>query len=94
MPNSDTAHSRDLRKQNAIKYKQQTIDSGGHDLRVLLDSDDYRKFKAILENSKHNNKSDVIREMINREYAGLPMNARAEQFDLVDQASQRKQGST
>lgn len=49
MGNSNTEHSRNLRKESAKKSVQKTLKQGGKRINILLNAEEAQKFSALIE---------------------------------------------
>lgn len=75
MPNSDTAHSRQLRKETAAKRRQRIIDEGGRDLRILLEQEETRMLAQLQQASGRPGQPEtataVIKQLIQKAHGKI-----------------------
>lgn len=86
MPNCNTEHSRALRAKTASERKKKIIAEGGHELRTLLEPEDYKKLRALVEWDNlrdHTSQRAVVLKLIRDAYKKLPVNARVH-TDQID----------
>ena len=88
MGNSNTEHSRQLRAKTASKRNADIINDGGHLLRTLLEEEEHKMLKCLIEwhNIRgHTSQRAVVIAMIRAAYSKLPASAKLGYVDDLDQ---------